>query len=97
MSDQEKWEKWEDRQIADARQRDQQRAQDLGAYTPVEQVLALATEVERLRKQVALFRPIVEAVAADRGSPYRGGPVGQVSSSDLVDMARAALASDEQS
>jgi hypothetical protein len=85
----------EDQMIAEARARDEQRAQDLGDYTPVEQMLTLAEEVERLRKQVALYRPIIEAVA-EHSIVVIDWPdemmEGRVRWSDLHAQARAALA-----
>jgi hypothetical protein len=54
MSDEEKWEEWEDRQIADARERDERAARLLGDYTPVEEMLASADE------RAALWQDIVD-------------------------------------
>jgi len=45
----------EDQQIAAARWRDEQRAQQLGDYTPVEQSLATAEERAEIWRQVVEF------------------------------------------
>ena len=61
-------------QLAEARARDLERAQALGTYTPVEQVLALASEVERLRKLPGPLRPLA---AVPEGQAQRVGHLAQ--------------------
>jgi hypothetical protein len=51
----------EDEQVAEARRRDEERAQALGAYTPVQQVLDTTAEREDLwRQMVELLERVAE-------------------------------------